>query len=247
MKILFSPSESKTYLGTHPVIAQNSFIFPHLFEKRLEVLKQYHDFLASAAPCALQQILGVKDENTIANIRSYPIHESLTCKAIERYNGVAYTALSYETLDPSSQHYIDTNVLIFSNLFGPLLAHDSIPPYKLKQGESIGAFKPEVFYKKYFSQDLDQWLKEGLILDLRAGFYEKFYTLKQPYLSMKFLKNGKSVSHFAKLYRGKVLRFLAQNNLQSEDALSVILPKELTLVEIKQGTFKREYVYNVID
>ena len=41
MKILFSPSETKNDGGNLEYINKNSFIFPELFEKRLEILEKY--------------------------------------------------------------------------------------------------------------------------------------------------------------------------------------------------------------
>ncbi len=96
--------------------------------------------------------------------------------------------------------------MIFSNLFGVLKASDEIPDYKLKQGESFYDLKIDKFYNDNFSQELDKYLENDDILDLRAGFYEKFYVIKKPYKTLKFIKDGKVVSHFAKAYRGEILK-----------------------------------------
>lgn len=45
MKILFSPSETKNDGGNLEYINKNSFIFPELFEKRLEILEKYNNFI----------------------------------------------------------------------------------------------------------------------------------------------------------------------------------------------------------
>jgi cytoplasmic iron level regulating protein YaaA (DUF328/UPF0246 family) len=100
-------------------------------------------------------------------------------------------------------------VILFSNLFGPIKANDKIPEYKLKQGVKMGNLNIEKTYKNLFSASLDKYLGE-YIIDLRAGFYEKFYTISVPHVAFKFLKNGKVVSHYAKAYRGKILQHIAQ-------------------------------------
>jgi len=247
MNVLFSPSETKTSLAYASALDTQSFIFPSLFEKRHEALTHYQDFLHHASLEELQKLFGLKDKQKVTDLRCTNIFTSLTCKAIERYDGVAYDYLSYATLDASSQAWIDTHVIIFSNLFGPLLAKDALPEYKLQQGESLGAFKPEMFYKEHFSEAINEWIGDAPILDLRAGFYEKFYTLKRPYLTMKFLKGGKVISHFAKAYRGKVLRTLAREKPKNEDDFLHIAFENLCILEISQKGFKKELLCEIVD
>lgn len=102
------------------------------------------------------------------------IFKSPIMKAIQRYEGVAYDYLNYNSLEVSAQKYIDENTLIFSNIFGVIKADDKIPDYKLKQGESFENLKIDKFYSDNFSQTLDNYLLDEDILDLRAGFYENF-------------------------------------------------------------------------
>jgi len=247
MKILFSPSETKSELTTHGKLEKTSLIFPYLYEKRLQVLKNYQALLTTHDLPTLQQLFGIKDTQKILAQASKPIFDALTCKAILRYSGIAYDHLRFETLNENAHAYIEANAMIFSNLFGPLLAGDLIPEYKLQQGESLAGFKTEAFYKEHFSDAIDTWLGDECVLDLRAGFYEKFYTLKRPYITMKFLKNGKVVSHFAKAYRGQVLREIALHQPKDEKELSAIAFTDLRIKEILEQKLKREYVFTIID
>ena len=101
------------------------------------------------------------------------------------------------------------------NLFGVLKAGDTgLPDYKLKQGETFSNLKIEKFYMDNFSKVLDEYLENEDIIDLRAGFYEKFYKIEKPYTTMKFIKDGKVVSHWAKAYRGIILKLLALTSWQ---------------------------------
>lgn len=247
MKILFSPSETKRAIGTAQPINEKSFSFPYLYEKRLYVLDQYQTLLEKADIPKLQQLFGLKDEHKVSVQASKNIFTSFTCKAIERYSGIAYDHLCFETLGKSAQTFLENNVMIFSNLFGPLLAKDLIPDYKLQQGESLDGFKTELFYKEHFSGAIDVLLENETIVDLRAGFYEKFYTLKCPYITMKFLKNEKVVSHFAKAYRGEVLRQIALHQPTDEKQLGEIGFEGLRIREILEQKLKREYVFDIID
>ena len=245
MKILFSPSETKNSGGVEKIFDQNSFIFPELFNKRFEIINSYNDFLKTASIPLLEKLFGTKKVDVIEKYRQ-DIFKSPLLKAIQRYEGVAYDYLSYNNLEKSSQKYIDDNVLIFSNLFGVLKANDEIPDYKLKQGESFYDLKIDKFYNDNFSKKLDKYLENDDILDLRAGFYEKFYVIKKPYKTLKFIKDGKVVSHFAKAYRGEILKIIAQNDIKTfEDFMNLEL-KNLKLEEIKEQKLKTEIVYSII-
>ena len=244
MKILFSPSETKIDGGVEKRLNQNSFIFPELYAFRKEILDKYNNFIQTAEKTSLEKLFGTKKDD-ILNKYKVNIFDSPTKKAIERYTGVAYDYLDYRNLLDTEQKYIDDNCLIFSNLFGVIKANNEIPDYKLKQGESFLNLKIEKFYIENFSQELDEYLKNEDILDLRAGFYEKFYTIKKPYLTMKFIKDGKVVSHFAKVYRGVILRLLAKNNIKTFDELLNLQIENLKIEEIKDIKNKKEIVYNI--
>ncbi|WP_410689343.1 peroxide stress protein YaaA [Campylobacter lari] len=245
MKILFSPSESKNKTNTQTCINENSFVFSNLYSKRLEVLTKYKNHIKQCSEGELEKFFGVKDKNEMQELTQNIITKD-TIKAIQRYNGVAFDYLDYENLSEVSREYIDENVLIFSNLFGPILAKDLIPYYKLKQGEKIKDFNIEKFYKDNFSDEVDKFLENELIIDLRAKFYEKFYTIKRPFLTLTFLKKSKSLSHFAKAYRGKMLRILASKNIHSKEALLENLPNELKIKEIKIQGLKEEIVLDIV-
>ena len=195
MKILFSPSEAKYKDGNNEKFNSKSFIFPELYSHRLEIIEKYQEFINNASNEQIAKLIGTKKQDII-DYYSSDIFARNTKKVIERYDGVAYDYLKYEELPSKEKEYIDKNVLIFSNLFGPILAGDTgLPDYKLKQGEKLDGQAVEVFYKKNFSSAIDKYLENDDVLDLRAGFYEKFYKLNKPYTTMKFIKDGKVVSH----------------------------------------------------
>lgn len=246
MKILFSPSEAKFSGGEKQVIDKNSFIFPELFEKRLEVLNLYQEFINSANNVQLQKLFGTKKSDIVEYYKGELLEKNIK-KVIQRYDGVAFDYLKYSALSSNEQLYIDKNVLIFSNLFGPLLAGDmGIPDYKLKQNEKINDFQLEKFYNEQFSTALDKFLENEEILDLRAGFYEKFYKLKKPYMSMKFIKEGKVVSHWAKAYRGIILNSMAKQEIRTKKELLNMEVENLVIEEIKEVKLKTEIIYNIV-
>lgn len=245
MIILFSPSEGKLEGGDLPPLNSKSLLFPHLYPKRLEVIEQYEKLTNSGSDEQLYVLFGIKDTKEYERFRNF-FSTMPTMKAIERYDGVAYDYLSYSSLNTDARNYIDKSAIIFSNLFGPIRAGDSIPDYKLKQGSLIGSFAPEKHYKEYFSAALDEMIADQEILDLRAGFYDKFYTPSQPYVTLKFLKEGKVVSHWAKAYRGIVLREAAKHQISSIKELLAMNIEGLIVREILESKKKKEIVYSIV-
>lgn len=243
MKILLAPSETKKS-GGELSFNPSSLLFDTLAPHRVKLLHTYTNVLQQGDMPTLSKMFGIKKEADILKHKKDIIHE-LTMKAIERYTGVAFDYLDYEGLDEKAQKYVDSHVILFSNLLGPIRASDLIPEYKLKQGEAVGDIKPEKFYNEHAAHLMEDHLKDEEILDLRAGFYDKFYKPAKAYTTLKFIKEGKVVSHWAKAYRGIVLSEIAKASIESmEDFLK--LPIEgLSIQEIQTKKNKTEIIYTI--
>ncbi len=239
LKILFSPAESKKNGGNEEkkeLFGSNS--------AREGILSEYNNIVSNRSEESIKELFGFKKFSDCKPYINDIFSSPLMC-AIERYDGVAYEYLAFDSLSLGTKEYIKSNTIIFSNLYGPLLGGDAIANYKVSQGNNIGAFIPDKFYKDRFSYQLDLHLANSDILDLRAGYYDKFYEIKKPYTTLKFLKDGKTISHWAKAYRGIVLRAVAQNNINSIDEFMSLEIDGLSAAEIKVVKNKREIVYNI--
>ncbi len=243
MKILFSPSETKIAGGTKQPKDNLTYLFPKLYDKHQEVLKLYQSYIEEESDETLGKLFGVKD---ITQFKSVNIFIDPTLKAIERYTGVAYNYFLYHDMDKYEKEFIDKNMIIFSNLFGPILAGYHVPNYKLKQGEKLDSFVIEKFYKEHFSDTLDEMLENEFTIDLRAGFYLKFYKPKVAHITMKFLKGGKVVSHWAKAYRGSIAKELAHYQPENEQEFQKIHFENLEIKEIIKRKNMNEYIFNIV-
>ena len=242
MKILLAPSETKMQGGSKN-FNLDRLLFPQLTATRKEILHHYMNILQKNNLEELSQMFGLKKEADI-NYHNRDIIHELTMKAIERYKGVAFDYLNYHTLEKETQTYIDNNVLLCSNLFGFLRADDMIPEYRLKQGEAVGELRPEKLYKEQ-SYLMEEYLQDEDILDLRAGFYDKFYKPTKEYSTLKFIKEGKVVSHWAKAYRGIVLREIAKAKIENLEAFMNLSIENLSIIEIQTKKNKTEIIYNI--
>ncbi len=241
LKILFSPSEGKNSGST----GKPQELFGAL-DARQEILDTYNSIVLSGDEEKIKQLFGFKK---FSECQPYinDIYHSPLMLAIARYSGVAYDYLQYAQLNADAQKFLQEHTLIFSNLYGPLLGGDTIANYKVKQGNSIGEIAPEKFYKERFSYQLDLYLGDKDVLDLRAGYYDKFYKLTKPYTTLKFLKNGKTVSHWAKAYRGIVLREIAKHTIKNLDEFMKLEIQNLQIHEIKVIKNKTEIIYNIME
>ncbi|RXJ97911.1 hypothetical protein CRU98_11450 [Arcobacter sp. CECT 8986] len=233
MKILLAPAETKNSGGQDKPFCKQNFFLEELFEKREEVFDIYEDFTGKSSIEELSKWFGLKKLDEVQKYKQ-SLKDKSTMKAIQRYNGVAFDAIEYNSLDEKQKEYIDSNVVLFSNLFGPIKADDLIPDYKYKQGSKLPNINVEKFYQDNFTDSLDKYLGEEII-DLRAGYYEKFYKIKKAnVLTFKFIKDGKVVSHWAKHYRGALLKHLAVNNTETIAEFMATNVEGLKLVEIQE-------------
>jgi len=244
MKILLAPSESKQ-AGGEGIFHPCRLLFEPLCPLRQELLERYVEQVRSSGPGVLRELFGLKREEEIARYAGLDPLEAPILPAVERYTGVAFDHLDYASLPGKARKYVRENVVIFSNLFGPVLAGDPLPDYRLTQGAPLGEIRPERLYRKTGSPLLDAWLAGEDLLDLRAGYYDKFYKPSLPYTSLKFLKGGKVVSHWAKAYRGLVLRHLALNGTESLEAFLALEIPGLTLEEIQRKKHRTEVIYRI--
>ena len=246
MKILLAPAETKREGGNFSPYRKENFYFDEIFEVKEMIVQHYVKFIDNSSLEELSLWFGLKNlkecQKYSENILIKP-----TMKAILRYTGVAFDALDYENLALDTQEYCDENIILFSNLFGAIKASDYIPDYKFKQGsilESIDVIKE---YKSHTKEFLDSYLGDEII-DLRAGFYDKFYKPKAStnVVTYKFLKDGKVVSHWAKHYRGLVVREIAQNNIKNFDELMSLKIESLKLIEIQEKKNIKTLVMEIV-
>ena len=243
MKILLAPSETKINGGCD-AFSLNTLLFPDLYTTRKKLLHQYINLIQQNNKETLSKMFGLKKDVDILYHSKDIIHE-LTMKAINRYTGVAFDYLDYNNLNPTEQSYVDEHVILCSNLFGFLRADDLIPEYRLKQGETIGDLKPEKLYKEQ-SHLMEKYLEDEDILDLRAEFYNKFYKPTKNYTTLKFIKDGKVVSHWAKAYRGIVLREIAKAQIDNMEDFMKLPIENLAIGEIQTKKNKTEIIYNIL-
>jgi len=238
MKILLAPAETKQSGGVNSPLDTRRL---HNFQK--EVLVSYEKQINNSSIEELSLWFGLKNLNDVSKYKR-SILNLPTLKAIQRYTGVAFDAINYNTLDEKAQSFIDNNTYIFSNLFGMVRANFAIPEYKFKQGAILNDIDNIKYYKKHLKDVLDKVLDDE-VLDLSAAHYTKYYKPSSKVITFKFLKDGKVVSHWAKYYRGAVLREIAINDIDSFDKLLNFNFDGLEVSEIQEKKNIKTIVMNI--
>ncbi len=197
--ILIPPSEGKAPGGEGPPWEPGSSSFPELDRDRAAVLKA----------------LG----------RSHPARSAPTNRAIERYTGVLYRELDAASLRGVARRRLDRNVVIASGLWGLVVPTDVIPDYKLKMGSRLDPLgKLSTWWRPRVTAALAPRVQGAVVWDLLPN--EHAAALYWPDLaprtriSVQFLDaNGRTVSHWNKLLKGSIVRWLVESGATDPGAL----------------------------
>tara|TARA_B110000438_G_C15778658_1_gene635270 strand:+ start:816 stop:1610 length:795 start_codon:yes stop_codon:yes gene_type:complete len=227
--ILLPPSEGKSSGGNTPTWSKSEQSFPELESARKKVIKA----LKTAMKLAVEdrsKLLGVGESKTNeATKTNLLVDKGMTLPAIERYTGVLYDALEYGTLSTKLKKRVDSQVVIFSGLWGILRPEDLIPDYKLKMGAELPILgKPSHFWKPLISSSLAK-SAAGVVWDLLPKEHSAAWdpSISSEKIRVNFLddvvKNKKrtliTVSHWNKLLKGSLVRFLAESQIDEPSGL----------------------------
>ena len=206
MKILIPPSEGKTKLkSTGPIFSETNF----RFEREVGQIVRLLELIDNED---LKSIYGTSQEKSeLFHRQNEDIFKSKCAPAIERYTGVVYEHLKWETLKDDAKDYMEKHVLIFSGLFGMTTPLTMIPNYKLK----MNVLSLQYHWNHALTKILDE---EKIIFDLLPQVYRKAYTPnKKNVIQIEFKVENKgkktSAGHYGKAVKGKFIRFLAQNEV----------------------------------
>jgi len=135
--ILLPPSEGKSPGGSGDPWAPGRSAFPELDASREKAIAALLRAMRTAAP-ARQKLLGVKgDALAAATAANRSVRTAPTRPAIERYTGVLYDALDASSLTARDRKRLESQVVIFSGLWGASMPGDPLPDHKLKMSAAL--------------------------------------------------------------------------------------------------------------
>jgi len=209
MKYLIPPSEGKSKVISQDVLFSNT---DFKFEKNV---KDVVRLLSLIEDEDLSSVYGTSEEKAMGFHRqNQDIFNSKCAYAIERYTGVVYEHLDWETLNIKAQDFLDNHIYIFSGLFGMVTPRTLIPDYKLK----MNVLSLQYHWNPIITEELK---KEDLIIDLLPQVHRKAYNKGDNVMTIDFqvIKKGKksAAGHFGKAVKGQLIRYIAENQITNID------------------------------
>ena len=212
MKYLIPPSEGKAKITPQEIkFRDTDFIFKDKVQDIVALLELLEEE-------DLQSIYGTSSEKSLYFHRqNEDVFNSRCAYAIERYSGVVYKNLEWNSLNSSSKEFFNNNFFIFSGLFGLVSPMTLIPNYKLK----MSVLSLQNFWKETITNHL---LSEDVIFDLLPQAHRKAYKPGANVINIDFMiiKKGKKTAagHFGKSVKGKFIRYVCENQITNIDDFS---------------------------
>ncbi len=209
MRYLIPPSEGKSKIKDSDIkFKDTNFIF----EKEVNQVVRLLDLLGEED---LTSIYGTSEEKSLAFHRqNQDIFNSYCSPAINRYTGVVYQHLNWDSFNTNEQKFMDKHFYIFSGLFGLVTPLTLIPNYKLK----MNVLSLDYHWRETITNTLND---EDVVIDLLPQVHRKAYVPGDNMIRVDFfvIKKGKKASagHFGKAVKGQLINYIVKNKITSTD------------------------------
>ena len=206
MKIIVSPTkqmkevETYAFQETTPVFLEQANYLRHYFSSlELDDLKKI--LKASDAIC-----------KTVYNMYHLPTYKS---PAVLTYSGIAFQYMAPDVFSDNEFEYIQNHLRILSGMYGVLKPFDLIEPYRLEMQTKC----PFSLYD-FWKDTLAKGLEDDFIINLASEEYAKCIRKYKPLIDIRFVdSNMKEKGVYAKMARGEMVRYMAENNVQTLEEL----------------------------
>lgn len=222
MRIIISPAkkmkvdeDSLAYLGLPA------------FLKKTEKIKE---FMQGLSLPEAKKLWACNDKIAAENFERFQnmdLNKRLT-PAILSYEGIQYQYMAPAVFEKGMLDYIQEHLRILSGFYGVLRPMDGVTPYRLEMQARANIDGSKNLYD-FWGKELYEEVRDesGIIINLASKEYSKaiegFLTPKDTMITCVFgdLEDGKVVQKgtYAKMARGEMVRFMAENNVQSPEEL----------------------------
>ena len=212
MKYLIPPSEGKSKIkSTEIKFKDTNFIFE-------DNVRSIVDLLEAIDGEDLTSIYGSSEEKSLAFHRqNQDIFNSYCAPAIERYTGVVYKNLDWDSYTNVQKKFMNKHFYIFSGMFGIVQPLTLIPNYKLK----MNVLSLDFVWRAPITKALAD---EDIVIDLLPQVHRKAYTPGENVKKIDFfvINKGKksSAGHFGKAVKGQLIKYIVTNSVASIDDFS---------------------------
>ncbi|MDB7953033.1 peroxide stress protein YaaA [Faecalitalea cylindroides] len=210
MKIIISPAKQMK--------SNEDTYFPLTSPLYLEKAKKLVGHLSKLSYQQLKTVLNCSDSLAKKAFENYQTidFDRNPSMAILSYNGIQYQYMAPSVFTDEEFAYIQDHLFILSGLYGILRPFDGIVSYRLE----MQAKCPFSLYE-YWNQDLADAIQDDTILNLASEEYAKCIRKYKKLIDVRFCQRVqgklKEKGVYAKMARGDMVRYLAQNQIETID------------------------------
>lgn len=156
----------------------------------------------------------------------HPDPSGPTRPAIERYSGVLYDELDAVTMSEAARQRLNDRVRIVSGRWGLVAPNDPIPFYKLKMSASVPPLgRLSTWWRPAITEVLTDLASDAIVWDLLPNEHAAAIDWRsvpvRHRVTIRFLdRNGRTVSHWNKLLKGSIVRWLVESGETDPAALA---------------------------
>ena len=256
MKIIISPAK-KMNIDTDTLACRSAPVFLDEAAELLEWMRR----LTFGQAKELWKCNGKIAEQNYRRFQEMNLERNLT-PAVIAYEGIQYQYMAPAVFGGAETDYIQEHLRILSGFYGVLKPFDGVTPYRLEmQAKASSAgdlyqFWGDKLYREVVREEKPAGGAPGrdgtereLIVNLASKEYskcvEKYLTPEDIYLTVVFgeLTDGKvkQKGTFAKMARGEMVRYLAENRVEDADGIKGFDRLGYRFDEALSGV--REYVF----
>jgi cytoplasmic iron level regulating protein YaaA (DUF328/UPF0246 family) len=176
---------------------------------------------------ALGRLLGAQGATLAAAVEANrALASAPTRPAIERYSGVLYDELCYPSLRARDRRRVDDRVLIVNALLGVVAPRDPLPEHRLELSASLPRLgRLGTWWRPRLTEALAPRLAGAVVWDLlpneHAAAWEPGAVAVARRFTVRFVdEQGRTMSHWNKLLKGALVRFLAESGADDPAALA---------------------------
>lgn len=146
--------------------------------------------------------------------------------AIFSYEGLQYQYIGANILDNNALEYIADNLRIISGFYGVLRPFDGVTPYRLEMQAKLSVDNKKNLYDYWGDKLYKEIFKDNdMVLNLASKEYseciERHLKSNDKFITCLFYEDVmgkfKQKATLAKIARGSMVRFLAENNIDNID------------------------------
>lgn len=244
MKIILSPAK-KMKIDTDSLEPLGLPVY-------IDRTEQIMSWLKNSSRDELKKLWGCSDkivDENVERLGNMDLRNSLT-PAVLAYEGIAYQYMAPAVFEYGHFDYVQEHLCILSAFYGVLKAMDGVTPYRLEMQAKAHIDGTKNLYE-FWGRDLyDAVIDDSrIIINLASKEYskciEKYVTTDDRFITISFCENvsGRLVTKgtYAKMARGEMVRFMAENNVQTPDELMYF--DRLGYIYRKELSNPSEYVF----